>query len=477
MTPKASQGGRATGTSFKGVFAYLQHDKRLEGEQRRDTTERVAWQEFRNLMTDDPDTAWRIMMATAKQQDALKQQAGQSAAGNKSDKVVFHYSLGWHPDEAAGLTKAEMLRAANESIRALGAEGHQAAIIAHNDTAHPHLHVVINRVNPENGKMLDLWGYQKRLSKWAMAYEQERGKVWCDKRVENWKRRDLGEVFSADTGEAYHRHDQAALGHANDNDIREILADQKAQDAILAKAGESMNARHTQQWKDLSAWYAEGKARIAGRNAGDAPTPFQKIRADIKEQYRPVWRELFSKQWQEQKAFEKRERHLSGKLENAIAAVRHASALGRDDSKGFVAMAFNFLTSSKARADALQRLHAAQRNGLSGRQKADVGAAIAKLKRDQQTAFKAHRERFNAKRDSLKADQADEKRDLRQKWQDRHQERERVLSVVRRMETIKQERSTSQEASRGQYREEFNKAAAPEKRRRKGRVRKRQIDE
>ena len=121
MTPKASQGGRATGTSFKGVFQYLQHDKRQEGETVRDTTDRVDWQEFRNLMTDDSETAWRIMAATSRQQDELKRQAGQSLVGNKSDKVVFHYSLGWHPDEKDGLTKDEMLRAADESIKALGA--------------------------------------------------------------------------------------------------------------------------------------------------------------------------------------------------------------------------------------------------------------------------------------------------------------------------------------------------------------------
>jgi len=474
MTPKAAQGGRATGTSFKGVFAYLQHDKRLEGEEVNFTSDRVEWQAFRNLATDNPDMAYRIMMATANQQDALKREAGQSAAGNKSDKVVFHYSLGWHPDEAAGLSKSEMLRAADESIRALGAEGHQAAIIAHSDTAHPHLHVVINRVDPENGKMLDLWKYQERLSKWAMAYEQERGKVWCDKRVENWKRRDLGAVFSADRGAAYHKHDQAqALGHANDNDIRKLWAEQKAKDAALAKDGEAMHSRHSKEWKDLSAWYAKGKERIAGRNAGDASTPFQKARAQIKDQYRPAWREHFAKQRAETQAFTRREKHLGGKLENAVAAVRHARALGREDSKGFMAMAFNFLTSSKARTDALARLHTAQTRELGGRQNADIGAAIAKIKVDQQKAYTAHREGFSAKRDALKASQRGEKQALSQKWQERKQERDRVVDVAGRTETLKTERKATQEPSRGQQRSEFNKAAR-EGRKRKGRVRKRE---
>jgi len=477
MTPKASEGGRATGTSFNGVFQYLTHDKRHEGEAVRETTDRVDWQEYRNLMADDSDTAWRVMAATSRQQDTLKRDAGQSLAGNKSDKVVFHYSLGWHPDEKDGLTKDEMLRAADESIKALGAEGHQAAIIAHNDTKHPHLHVVINRVNPEHGKMLDLWKYQERLSKWALGYEQERGLIYCEQREANWERRDLGEAFSADRGEAYHRHDQAkGLGHGNDNDTHKIMAEQQAKDSALSKAGEAMHERHSKQWKDLSHWYAKGKAKIAGTSAGNAPTPFQKARAQIKEQYRPLWGNHYATQRAETQAFKRREKRLLGKLENVVAAVRMDKKLAASDKGHAQASLFNFLTSSKARADALERLHAAQTRQLGTRQNADVDAAIGKIKRDQQEAYKAHRQRFSTKREVLKSEQAQGKQELRQQWQERHQERSRVLDVVRRMETLKKERKATQEALGGQHTKEFNKAAKP-KRQRKGRVRKRQVDD
>ncbi|MCP4184813.1 MAG: relaxase/mobilization nuclease domain-containing protein, partial [Hyphomicrobiales bacterium] len=266
MVPKEPKGGRATGTSFKGAFLYYTHDKREEGENVRLTSDRVDWMEFRNLSTDDPHLASSIMAATAKSQDDLKRQAGASLAGNKSDQTVYHYSLGWNPSEKDGLTKAEMLRAANESIRALGAEGNQAALIAHNDTAHPHVHVIINRVNPENGKMLDLWNSQKHLSKWAMAYEQERGQVHCNKRVENWNKRAKGEVFSAAKDNAYHKRDQAqTLGHANDNDTKKILAEQKRKDAELAAYGKKMHVRHSNQWELYSQRYQAGKAQIKGR--------------------------------------------------------------------------------------------------------------------------------------------------------------------------------------------------------------------
>lgn len=472
MTPKASENGRATGKSFKGVFQYLLHDKRLEGEDIRTTTERFEWAAFRNLVTDTPDLAYRIMAATAAQQDELKRQAGSSVAGNKSDQVVFHYSLGWHPDEKDTLSQGEMLRAADQSIAALGAEGHQAAIIAHNDTKHPHVHVVINRVNPEHGKMLDLWKYQERLSKWALGYEQERGMIYCEQRAENWERRDLGETFSAEKDTAYHlRHDQNGLGSANDTDSAKIIADQKAKDAALAKDGEAMHQRHSQEWKDLSAWYAAGKDKIAGRNHPDRPTPFQQVAHDVKAQFKPLRSQLDRQHWHEVKDFEKRENRLLGKLENAVAAVKVARELAKELG-GAQSSLFNHITSSAARKATLETLHRAQWRQLNGQQKAAIGEALSKVKQDQAQAYTAHRARFKAKRAALKLDQAKERQDLRQKWHTRKIERTRAFDIARTAQTLKTEVQATPEPTRGQIRAEFNKVRR-QGRKRKGRVRRR----
>ena len=63
MLPKLHSKGK----SFKGAALYLLHDK-----DRAATSERVAWTETRNLLTDDPHRAWRVMAATAMKQDILK---------------------------------------------------------------------------------------------------------------------------------------------------------------------------------------------------------------------------------------------------------------------------------------------------------------------------------------------------------------------------------------------------------------------
>ena len=70
------------GTSFKGAGLYYLHDKKA------DTSERVAWTQTRNLQTDNPDMALRVMAATAMDKDRLKAQAGVSTQG-ENQKARF----------------------------------------------------------------------------------------------------------------------------------------------------------------------------------------------------------------------------------------------------------------------------------------------------------------------------------------------------------------------------------------------------
>lgn len=135
------------GASFMGAGNYYLHDKDAQ------TSERVAWTETVNLRTHDPERALRVMAGTAMDREAIKEAAGIKASGRSSDKVVQTYSLSWHPDEQP--TKAEMLEAARESLKALGIEDRQALIVCHNDEPHPHIHVIVNRVSPVEG-LLDV---------------------------------------------------------------------------------------------------------------------------------------------------------------------------------------------------------------------------------------------------------------------------------------------------------------------------------
>ena len=186
MVVKMSSPGR----SFGGVAEYCLHDPRMPGETHHpESAERVEWTETRNLATSEGERAARIMAATAEASPELKRLAGVAATGRKLEKPVCHYSLSWAKDEKPD--RQEMRRAAQESLKALGMERHQALVVSHRD-GQPHVHVIANRVDPESGKAAGLSRSKLKLSKWAEEYERRQGKIRCPQRERNNARRGQG---------------------------------------------------------------------------------------------------------------------------------------------------------------------------------------------------------------------------------------------------------------------------------------------
>ena len=87
--------------------------------------------------------------------------------------------------------RVRRLRSAEETLKELGMEGHQALIVSHRD-GQPHVHVIANRVDPESGKAEGLSRSKLKLSRWAEKYEREQGKIRCPKREINNMRRSVG---------------------------------------------------------------------------------------------------------------------------------------------------------------------------------------------------------------------------------------------------------------------------------------------
>ena len=170
----------AAGGSFSGVVAYLTHDAGVPDERRPQTSERVGLVELENLPECRPGTAAQIMAGTAREADTLKRLAGVSTRGRKLDKPVYHYSLSWSPEERPG--RPEMLEAARGSLKALGMDDRQAIVVEHTDRAHRHVHVVVNRVSPEDGRAASSSNDARTLSRWARTWEREHGGVRCQRR-------------------------------------------------------------------------------------------------------------------------------------------------------------------------------------------------------------------------------------------------------------------------------------------------------
>ena len=172
----------AGGGNFGGLIAYLTHDAGTEADPRPDTDERVGFTEVENLVPCSGKVAARFMAATVRDADALKQLAGVRPSGRRLQKPVYHFSLSWAPDEKP--TQTEMLIAAQGSLRFLGMGDRQAVVIEHRDRPHPHVHVVVNRVSPEDGRAASTSHDARTLSAWARQWELEHGELRCRRRTD-----------------------------------------------------------------------------------------------------------------------------------------------------------------------------------------------------------------------------------------------------------------------------------------------------
>ena len=187
MVPNLGGGGY----SFSGANEYYKNDKATEDNPRPQTQERLEWVSTRNLMSDDPDIATKIMIATALNADKLKSEAGVKKTGRKSARHVQTLSLAWHPTEKPD--RVEMERAADQVLDLLGLNDHQVVVYAHNDTAHPHVHLMINRVCPNTGRMATMSNALLKLDEWANKYEKKRGAILTPEREAKRQRREAAQ--------------------------------------------------------------------------------------------------------------------------------------------------------------------------------------------------------------------------------------------------------------------------------------------
>lgn len=414
MVPKI----HAKGSSFKGAAAYLLHDKG-----RATSSERVAWAETQNLASDDPEIGWRVMAATAMDQARLKEQAGVKNTGRKSDKHVLHVSLSWHADEADTLSRDEMMRAALGAIRALGAEDRQAMIIAHSDEEHPHVHLLINRVSPQDGRHLSSSKEKLKLSEWALAYEKERGEILCEERAINAEARARGEYTRAEKDRPRHivETEEVARAAANDNKTRadEIRAQERAKDAALSKRGRAQQARHQEDWDALHEAHRE-RCQNAERQA---EIDKGKAKSDVRDEYRPLWREAFRKQQKDIQAFEDREAGFLGRMQNTLDAVSLRLRVLHGTKGETIGGAFRALASSGARKEAVELAHEREKAELTRQQRLEEERRIQAVEQARVVAQQLNALRFEGERSALiLAHQADQAK-LKAEWRERTAER------------------------------------------------------
>jgi len=145
----------------------------------------VAWSTCLGIPTENTDLMVRVMQGLTADAPALKAMAGISARGRKLKKPYTHIVLSW-PEGTEAPPKQDMLSAVGGALKSIRLDDrHYAVCAADTDTACPHVHVAVSRVDPETGRAVNLdAGATKRLSRWAEQYEREHGGIVVPTRVE-----------------------------------------------------------------------------------------------------------------------------------------------------------------------------------------------------------------------------------------------------------------------------------------------------
>jgi hypothetical protein len=374
MIPKLNRGH-----SFKGLTAYLMHDKREggaeAGEAHPDTAERVGFTRTMNFpghaAQGDTRTAARIMALTCKSAEALKRAAGIKPGGSEAEAPpVWHSSLSWAKSERPD--EAEMIRAAESYLKhqGLGLEkGYQTYLVEHTDTEHMHVHVVVNLVHPENGKQANPYRDQQKAQAWARTYEKQRGQIFCHDREAKYAELDRARSSHATPARAAFNDNaqgpaapaaaqpdklgrsrdrqprkrnqqrpewQARKAAGNDNRAAKEAADRIKADSAARwsalKAGQT--AAFTQRTAEASRFYTDRKA---GRDA-----IFEKYRTALDGIWKPqpgptqaspdrsrLWQSIRQQQEQRQTTFEANEKTALGRVRNALTLAGKGSSLFR----------------------------------------------------------------------------------------------------------------------------------------------------
>jgi hypothetical protein len=359
------------GKSFVGAGRYYLHDKENDAttpnELKPKTSDRVAWTETRNCANTDPELAFIEMWKTADDQAYLKIASGQAMGGRKTTDPVKTISLSWHPTETP--TREDMIAAADGFLAKMGWSEHQAVYLAHNDTAHPHMHIVLNRVHPETGMTLDDYKDKKRSQAWALDYEREHGHIWCEKRLEaeNDNNRNLP-------------HNVIEMTRAAE---RQYVADERTREDLdklerdLLK--QNQRAEREQFFEDGKLLFKENRLAV-----------FEEVRAEFKD----TWREYYN---------DKKEREAEAEAASGSAVTRalHFAKDG-DFKQAWAAFSDKDAVRDTVRTEFSERRAEIRQEQLAEtRLRQDVSGDELRLQRDDD--YKALKERQAAERAEMRA--------------------------------------------------------------------------
>jgi hypothetical protein len=155
MLAPISSGRRNKGTSFRLLKNYLISERDPETGELQIRGEVVLSDNILSLETADAE-----MLAAA-------------SVNKRCADPVYHYQLAWQPGENP--TREQWESAAKKTLADLGFSEHQFLIVAHQDKAHFHVHILVNKVHPETALAHNPFYDMMTLDKALREIEHEQG--------------------------------------------------------------------------------------------------------------------------------------------------------------------------------------------------------------------------------------------------------------------------------------------------------------
>jgi len=346
-----------------------------------------------------------------------------ASTGRKSTAgPVFAFSLQWRADEVPDLDRAEMLRAADSALKVMKLDHLQAVIVAHTDRAHPHVHVILNRVNPENGKLEKIDPAKARaLNAWAHDYEKQNGKLVSPNRSERMESIEKARERYPDIEE---RREHIAKKKAAAETVKTPASGQMAganqksrppsEGQILRDLQDGMKAQHKREWGNLS------RANVDARQViyADFSARLKEVTTHHRNLNRPMWSQHFRTAHAELWRFSANERQIAGVISNALNAAKHQLASGQAaPGRGLLSLTWaNVLDGDKRRA-AFNEAQEARAVAVTAQLRRGLHVDISALKQERANALAAQRQAYDARREGLISQQNHERGKMREAWQ------------------------------------------------------------
>ncbi|MGA2871314.1 MAG: relaxase/mobilization nuclease domain-containing protein, partial [Verrucomicrobiota bacterium] len=214
----------------------------------------------------------------ARNAEFLKQEAGVRAGGCATENSVKELSLNWSPEDKP--TPEHMIATAKGFLRHMNWHEHQVVMVAHNDKQYAQVHLMLNVVHPETGRHLDDGLERRRAQKWALAYEQEQGRVYCEQRLKNPEEREKNMPRNMYTA------------------FQENKRDFEKSEKLLRENAEIReyhpNNRKSEEWKILKEIQKDERLQFFA----DGKNQFSQLRStiyrEVREEFRERWANYYS---------------------------------------------------------------------------------------------------------------------------------------------------------------------------------------